>query len=58
MKKENLPLIILIVSIALFFGNIIFASDEINLGFWMRLLSNALIIIAMSIKIYEKRKLN
>jgi hypothetical protein len=55
MKKENLPLIIIIVSLILIIANII-TSEKIDGGFWMRILSSVLLIIAMLIAIRDIKK--
>ena len=56
MKKENLPLIIIIASLILIVLNFIFTSDEMDLGFWMRILSSGLIILAMLLTIRGRKK--
>jgi hypothetical protein len=35
--KKNLPLILIIVSIILIIVNFIFTSDEMDIGFWLRI---------------------
>ena len=57
MKKEYLPLIIIIASFILIIANII-TSEKIDVGFWMRILSGFLLIIAMFIKIRDRKKQN
>jgi uncharacterized protein (DUF983 family) len=57
MKKENIPLIIIIVSFILIVANII-TSEKIDSGFWMRILSSVLLIIAMFITIQDRKKQN
>ena len=56
MKKENLPLIIIIVSIILIGLNFIFTSDEMDVGFWLRVTSSIFLIVAMVITIRERKK--
>jgi len=56
MKKENLPLIIIIVSIILIILNFIFTSDVMDLLFWTRVLSSGFIILAMIITIRARKK--
>ena len=56
MKKENLPLILIIASLILIILNFTFASDEMDLGFWMRILSSGLIILAMIVTIRDRKK--
>ena len=55
MKKENLPLLIIIASFILIIANII-TSEKIDGGFWMRILSSVLLIIAMFITIRDRKK--
>ena len=57
MKKENLPLIIIIASFILIIANII-TSEKIDAGFWIRILSSVLLIIAMFIAIRDRKKQN
>ena len=56
MKKDNFPLIIIIVSFILIILNFIFTSDEMNLGFWLRIISSILLILAMYFTIRERKK--
>lgn len=56
MKKDNLPLIIIIVSFLLIILNFIFTSDEMNLGFWLRIILSILLILAMYFTIRERKK--
>ena len=56
MKKENLPLIIIIVSIILIVLNFIFTSDKMDSGFWLRVISSGLLIFGMFITIRERKK--
>jgi hypothetical protein len=44
MKKKNLPLIVIIVSVVLIVLNFIFTSDEMNLGFGLRVTSSGCLI--------------
>jgi len=55
MKKENLPLIIIIASLILIILNFIFTSDEMDIGFWMRNISNGLLIFAMFMTIRDRK---
>jgi hypothetical protein len=57
MKKEKIPLIIIIVSFILIVANII-TSEKINDGFWLRISSSVLLIIAMFFSIRERKKQN
>lgn len=56
MKKENLPFIIIIASLILIVLNFIFTSNEMDFGFWMRILSSGLLILAMFITIRYREK--
>ena len=56
MKKNNSPLILIIVSFILIFLNFIFTSDEMNLGFWLRISGSILLISAMVITIRKRKK--
>ena len=56
MKKENLPLIIIIASLILIVVNFIFTSNEMDLAFWMRILSSGLSILAMFLIIRDRKK--
>ena len=57
MKKIDIPLIVLVVSIVLIILNFIFESDNMGLGFWLRIISGTLIIIAMFLTIRERKKM-
>ena len=56
MKNENLPLIIIIASLILIVVNFIFTSNEMDLAFWMRILSSGLSILAMFLIIRDRKK--
>ena len=56
MKKDNLPLILIIVSFVLIILNFIFTSDEMNSGFWLRITGSILLILAMLITIHDRKK--
>jgi ribose/xylose/arabinose/galactoside ABC-type transport system permease subunit len=56
MKKDNLPLILIIGSLILFVLNFIFTSDEMNSRFWMKIISNLLLILAMLLIIRDRKK--
>ena len=58
MKKDNLPVILIIVSCMLIILNFIFTSDEMNLGFWLRITGSVLLIIAMALTIRDRKKRN
>jgi len=57
MKKENLPLIIIIASLLLIILNFIFTSNETNHGFWMQISSSVLLIFAMIVTIRDRKKI-
>lgn len=56
MKNKNLPLILIIVSVILIVLNFIFTSDEMDLGFWLRVSSIGFLILAMIFTIRDRRK--
>jgi asparagine N-glycosylation enzyme membrane subunit Stt3 len=58
MTKKNLPLIVIIASFVLIILNFVFTSDEMNSGFWLRIISSLLIIIGMYLTIKERKKGN
>lgn len=57
MKKEIIPLIIIIVSFILSVANIV-TYEKNDSGFWSRITSSVLLIIAMFIIIRERKKQN
>jgi uncharacterized protein (DUF983 family) len=59
MKKKDLPLVIIIASLGLIIWNLI-ETDFTNIGkgFWLRIISSILIIIAMILTIRERKKGN
>ncbi len=56
MKKDTLPLILIIVSFVLIILNFIFTSDEMNSGFWLRVTGSVLLILAMVLTIRDRKK--
>lgn len=54
MKKENFPLLLIILSILLIIMNFIFTSNEMNTGFWLRIITCILIILAMVVTIRDR----
>jgi drug/metabolite transporter (DMT)-like permease len=56
MKKENLPLILIIASIILIILSFIFTSEEMGLGFWLGIASSVLVILAMFLTIRHQKK--
>lgn len=57
MKNPKGPIAIIIASLVLIILNFTFAtSDESNWGFWMRILSSVLIILAMILTIRDRKK--
>ncbi|PCI06597.1 MAG: hypothetical protein COB73_09835 [Flavobacteriaceae bacterium] len=55
--KKNIPLIVIIASSILIIGNFI-TSEKIDGGFWLRIISSALIILSMILTIRERKKQN
>ncbi len=58
MNKVSLPLILIIASFILIILNFIFASHNINSGFWMRIIGSVLLILAMILTIRDRKKQN
>jgi len=58
MTKKNLPLIVIIASFVLIILNFVFTSDEMNSGFWLRIISSLLLIIGMYLTLKERKKGN
>jgi len=58
MTKKNLPLIVIIASFVLIILNFVFTSDDMNSGFWLRIISSVLLIIGMFLTIKERKKGN
>ena len=56
MKKDTLPLILIIVSFVLIILNFIFTSEEMKSGFWLRVTGSVLLILAMVLKIRDRKK--
>lgn len=56
MKKDNLPVIIIIISLILIILNFIFTSNEMNAGFWLRIATCVFLILAMIFTIRERKK--
>ncbi|HKJ79908.1 MAG TPA: hypothetical protein VKA10_10245, partial [Prolixibacteraceae bacterium] len=56
MKKDNLPLILIIACVVFIILDFIFTSDEMNSGFWLRIISSLLGILAMFLTIRERKK--
>ncbi|MFQ3297796.1 MAG: hypothetical protein ACKVHV_01145 [Flavobacteriales bacterium] len=54
MKKDNLPLILIIVSLILL--NFIFTSNEMNLGCWLRISGSIFLIFTMILTIRKREK--
>jgi uncharacterized membrane protein len=55
MKRENIPLLILIASFVLIVANII-TSDEYDFGFWARIIANVFIILGVFKGVKVKRE--
>ena len=58
MKKENLPLIIIITSLIVIALNFILISDEMNPGLWAQILSSVILILVMILLIQSRKKQN
>jgi uncharacterized membrane protein len=56
MKKDTLPLILIIVSFVLIILNFIFTSEEMKSGFWLRVTGSVLLILAMVLTIRYRKK--
>ena len=58
MKKDNLPLILIIASLILIVLNFISLSNDMNLAFWLRISGSILLILAMIFNIRNRKKKN
>ena len=56
MKKNNLSLIVIVASLVLIVLNIIFTSNNMNIGFWLRILAMVLLIIQMVLNIRKRKR--
>lgn len=57
MKKKDLPLIIIVASLGLIIWTLIITDfTNIDKGFWLRIISSLLIIIAMILTIQQRKK--
>ncbi|APG65957.1 hypothetical protein LPB136_11545 [Tenacibaculum todarodis] len=56
MKKNNLPVILIIISTVLIILNFMFTSDDMNLGFWLRILGSVFLIITMLLVIRNRKQ--
>jgi len=56
MKRKNAPLVIIILSFLLIILNFIFTSQTMDAGFWMRILSSVLIIMAMWVTLKHRHR--
>jgi len=56
MKKDTLPLILIIVSFVLIILNFIFTFEEMKSGFWLRVTGSVLLILAMVLTIRDRKK--
>jgi hypothetical protein len=55
MKKKDLPLLLIILSLGLILFNI-FITTELDKGFFLRILSSVLLIVAMIVTIKDRNK--
>ena len=56
MKKQNIQLLIILISIVLIILNFIFTMDEMGIGFWLRISTGIFVIIAMVFSIRDQKK--
>ena len=56
MNKQRLALLLILASALLIVLNFIFTSDKMDAGFWLRNLSNVLLILAMYVTIRHQKK--
>ncbi len=56
MIKRNLALIIIAVSLILILVNILFTSDQMDLGYWLRIVAVIFLILAMLVSIWDNGK--
>ncbi len=56
MRKINYPLLLIVASTILIIVNFISSWDKMDFGFWGRIISLILLIIAMVITIHETKK--
>ena len=57
MKKKKIPLFVIIASVGLIVWNSIVADfNNLDKGFWLRLISSILIIISMVLTIQQREK--
>ncbi|WP_224490962.1 hypothetical protein [Robertkochia flava] len=55
MKKEHLPFILITICLILIILDLTFNSDEMDLGFWLRMVANSFIILGMIGRIRERK---
>lgn len=55
MKKNNVPIGLIIASVLLIVFNFIDSWNEMDKGFWMRIISSLLLIIAMALTIKNNK---
>jgi len=56
MKKKDLPLAIIIASFGLIIWNFFITDFNVDKGFWFRIISSILMIIAMILTIQKRKK--
>jgi len=56
--KQKFPLILIWISIILIILNFIFTSDNMDTGFWLRIVTSVLLILAMIFTIRDRKKQN
>lgn len=58
MKKQTIYITLIILGIALIISNFLWASETMDTAFWLRIISNLLVVIAMAFLLVELRKKN
>lgn len=53
---KKIPLLLIIASAVLIILNFIFTADKMDLGFWLRTSSSAVLIVAMALIIRKREK--
>lgn len=58
MKKQTIYIVLILLGTALIISNFLWASETMDAGFWLRIISNVLVVLAMSFSLVELRKKN
>ncbi|NDV44362.1 hypothetical protein [Flagellimonas sediminis] len=56
MKNKTLPLALIFFSLILILLNFILQGNELDTGFWMRISSSVLLILAMLVTLHGQKK--